>query len=322
VGPGGSLYVAGTFDHVDGQPRTNVAAINPSTGNLLPFSPVIASSASSILATSSAVFVGTRKLLSFQKNGSPTPGYFAPSASTVPSLRKHKTAPSFRDIVRVGNTLVAACTCDGMTDRHGAHLTKAVVKIQAGTGDLIHWTPAKLPPSGAAFGSSVIVRNFPGTKLPTVYLGAGGSDFVAAYGFVNGHQRWREDVSGSAQAVAWWQGALIVGGHFDWTQKPHSGLCGDDVHPNPHCYHSPRLVALGARAGHVLLNPSGKPWNPGICCHYNGIWAVRIGSGLNFLHVGGEFSRAGGTWSYNHLKHRWEIKNAPLQFNYARFKLP
>jgi hypothetical protein len=319
LGPDGRLYIAGAFDHVDGQVRHNVAAIDPVTGTLLAFAPSTNGTSKAILATASAIYVGNGKLLSFQLNGSPTPGYVAPTVSVNPSYRVKKIAAEFRDIVVVGSTLVAACQCDGITDRHGHHRAKAAVKIHAATGDVFSWTPAKLLTKSAAFGIIVKVRNFPGTKIPTVYLGAGGNDFVAAYGLPRGTQRWREDVSGSAQALAWWRGNLVVGGHFDWSQRPRSGDCGSDARPNRRCYHTPKLLALGARIGRVLLNRSGRPWNPGICCAYNGIWTLMTGVNGKFLRVGGEFARAGGTWSYNALKHRWEIKNAAFQDNYTQF---
>ena len=264
LAPDGTLYVGGSFDSVDSQARTNVAAIDPTNGNLLPFAPAIGSTVWSILATSSQVFVGTGKILSFQPNGSATGGgYSAPAAGVTPGIREHMVDPAFRDIVEYNGILVAACQCDNITDHNGMHPTKAVVKINASTGNLINWKPAFLPANSAAFGLTVLVRNFPGTKLPAVYLGAGGNDFVAAYGFVNGLQHWKEDVSGSAQAITPWQGNLIVGGHFDWSQTPKSAKCGDNIHFNDNCYHSPRLIALNAGTGHVLLGGGGKPWNPG-----------------------------------------------------------
>ncbi len=318
LGPDGKLYIAGAFDHVDGQARTNVAAINPTTGALLAFAPATNGTAWSVLARPSVIYVGNQNLLSFQPNGSPTPGYSPPKATVNTALRVHKIAPAFRDIAALGTTLVAACQCDGITDRNGPHHAKALVKVHAASGDVFPWIPANNPANSAAFGISVKVRNFPGSKIPTAFLAAGGNDFVAAYGLPHGKQRWLEDVSGSAQALAWWQGNLLVGGHFDWSQRPGSGGCGSDLHPNTRCYHTPRLIALGSSTGRVLLN-GGRPWNPGICCAYNGIWALSTGVNGKFLHVGGEFKRAGGFWSFNKVKHRWEIKNSVLQDNYARF---
>jgi Tol biopolymer transport system component len=321
LGPDGNLYVAGAFDSVNGQPRTNVAAIDPTTGALQSFAPAVTAVAWSVLATSSQIFVGTGKLLSFALNGSPTGGYTAPNAQMTPGIREHPIGPAFRDIVEYNGVLVSACQCDTVSDRHGTHPEKAVVKVHPATGDLFTWTPGALPTNSAAFGLSVIVRNFPGTKLPTVYLAAGGNDFVAAYGFVNGTQHWKEDVSGSAQAITGWQGNLIVGGHFDWSQTPTSAKCGDDIHPNTNCFHTPRLIALSASSGEVLKGGNGKPWNPGICCAYNGVWALFTDANGNSLHVGGDFKRVGGTWKLGAQKNHWNIVGAAFQDYYARLTL-
>ena len=137
VGPDGNLYFAGNFDHVDGQVRHNVAAINATTGLLVPFAPTGVASANTVLATPSAIYVGTGKLLSFQLNGVATPGYTAPITIVDAGIRAgHQTLPQFRDIQLQGNTLVAACQCDSLTDANGTRTVKAVVEInpQAATG--------------------------------------------------------------------------------------------------------------------------------------------------------------------------------------------
>ena len=65
LGPDGTLYFAGEFSAVDGSPRQNVAAIDPSTGALLPFA-AATGAARSVLATSSHIFVGSGRLFSFE----------------------------------------------------------------------------------------------------------------------------------------------------------------------------------------------------------------------------------------------------------------
>jgi len=280
VGPDGNLYFAGNFDGVDGQIRHNVAAINATTGALVTGFAPSAASANSVLVTASAVYVGTGKLLSFQLNGAPTPGYAAPVAVIDASLRTHPTEAQFRDIQLQGNTLVSACQCDSLTDVVGSRLVRAVVEIDATTGNWVDWVPAKLALGGqqpsAAFGISVIVHAFPATGDPAVYLAAGGSDFTAAYDFSSGAQLFKTDTSGSSQAVTWYQGTLVIGGHFDWSASPGHPDCLDNDAPNTACYHTPRLVSMDATTGKVLLNGT-TPWNPGICCKYNGVWALLTG---------------------------------------------
>jgi hypothetical protein len=328
IGPDGNLYFAGIFDAVDGQARKNVAAVNAATGALLPFAPN-AATATAVLATASAIYVGTGKLLSFQLNGAPTPGYTAPVAIINAALRAHETLPQFRDIALQGSTLVAACQCDSLTDANGTRTVKAVVEIDATSGNWVNWAPANLPSSGAnisgAFGINLIVHAYPTTGAPTIYLAAGGSDFTAAYDFATGAQRFKTDTSGSSQAITWYQGTVVVGGHFDWTESPtvdgsNDPSCHDNGTPNTACYHTPKLAAMNATTGVVLLNPNSTPWNPGICCKYNGVWTLLTGTDGQTLHVGGEFTQVGGTWSGSGTN--WNLVGGSNQKFYARLGGP
>ncbi len=320
LGLDGNLYLAGHFDAVDGQERHGAAAIDPSTGAVLTFHPNVGT-AHAILATAAAVYVGGTKLFAFHLDGTRPRGYVPPTVLTTEGLRTEMTSPQFRDIAKLGSTLVAACQCDRLVDATGAHQVKAIVEIDAATGALRDWAPAGLKPKTPASGLSLIVHVFPGTSDPTIYLAAGGNDFTAAYDFTTGARRWIEDTSGSSQAVIWYRGYLIVGGHFDWTQVPGGPSCGTNDAPDRGCRFTPKLVALDAASGAVLLDPSGKPWNPGICCRYNGVWALNQGSDGASLNVGGEFTEAGGTWT---CKRAWGpcISGSSTQKFFARFAPP
>ena len=316
LGPDGVLYFVGSFSAVDGSPRSNVAAIDPATGALLPFAPssVVARS---VLATASNVFVGSGRLRSYELDGTPTPGFSPPAVGIDPRLRSHTTSPNIRDIVQSdADTLVVACQCDSLTDAHGTSGVKAVVEIDAATGDLRNWAPGGLGGGSAAFGISVIVHEDPAGGAATVYLAAGGSDFTAAYDASSGAQRWKTDTSGSSQAVVWYEGQLIVGGHFDWTQTPGTDTCGDNDNPDLACYHSPKLVAMDPGNGRVVLDDAGDPWNPGICCKYNGVWALLPDANGGSLHVGGEFTEMGGTWSGSGV--HWSLISHAAQQSYGR----
>ena len=63
-------------------------------------------------------------------------------------------------------------------------------------------------PAGAGVTATGIAVATDGTNI---YLGAGGSDFLARYS-PSGAQTWKRDTSGSAQAVRVSGGDLIVGG--------------------------------------------------------------------------------------------------------------
>ena len=314
LGSDGLLYLVGTFDRVGGLARKNVAAIDPSSGSVTGFAPNT-SAAKSVLATSGAIYVGTSKLLSFERNGSPSPGYAPPQVQTDPSLRGHNTPPQVRDMVLVGSSVIAACQCDGTIENGASKNARAAIKVDANTGAVQNWTPGNLSAKSAAFGIGLLVQDHPGSGKPTVYLAAGGSDFVAAYDVANGGQVFKTDTSGSAQTVAWLDGMLYVGGHFQWVAKQRSQTCQANSDPNTACHHAPRLVVIDPDDGRVI--PAENPWNPGICCRYNGVWALTPDPGRGRLHVGGEFTKAGGTWTGN--GNNWTLQGGRTQAYYARF---
>jgi Tol biopolymer transport system component len=313
LGPDGLLYIAGVFDRVGGFARKNVAAIDPRDGSVAPFAPNT-SAARSVLATSSAIYVGTSRLLSFERSGSPSPGYDPPEVDTYPSLRGHNTPPQVRDLVLVDGDIVAACQCDSTIEGGSRRPSKAAIKVDADTGEVQDWTPGNLANQSAAFGISLILEDDPGTGKPTVYLGAGGSDFTAGYDLVTGQQVFKTDTSGSAQVVAWMDEMLFVGGHFQWVAKQPGQQCQANDHPNTDCHHAPRLAVIDPDDGRVV--PQTDPWNPGICCIYAGIWALTPDLGRGRLHVGGEFTKVGGTWTGSGTN--WNLVGARTQTYYAR----
>jgi Tol biopolymer transport system component len=300
VAPDGvTLYLVGAFSHVGGVARKNAAAIDTTTGAVLAFNPGPAI-AYSVLPTAGAIYVGTKKLQSFRPDGSETPGYIAPTAVVNASLRAHTTQPLFRDLALDGPDIVAACHCDSLTDLNGTRLTKAMVRINATTGAWVNWAPTNLTTTSAAFGISLVLGVNPVTSAPTVYLGAGGSDFVAAYTLATGQQQWKTDTSGSAQSVALHGGHILVGGHYEYIEGPLTANgCGDAGNPNPFgdCLHVPRLAAVDPVAGDIVME-GAEPWNPGICCKYNGVWAVLTHADGERVSIGGEFTKVGGTWSF------------------------
>ena len=329
LAPDGTLYFTGNFDAVNGVTRYNVAAINSATGALLPFAPH-SEAAQAIYTNGSVIYVGGPYLRAFRPNGTALAGWTSPQTWISPTLRGHTVYATFRDIVQMGGTLVAACVCDKMFDANHPSpdgiSVKAVVEIDAATGILRSWAPSNLPlgASGApTFGESVIVHAAPDTGLATIYLGAGGNDFTAAYDFQTGQEIWHTDTSGSSQAVVWHQGTLIVGGHFEWTESPSTSACGDNDHPVTTCYGTPKLTAMNPVDGTVVINPAtNQPWNPVVCCKYNGIWALVVNHNDSTLWVGGEFTKIGGTWSYNAGTNTWTQVSGVKQWYFAQLQAP
>ncbi|HVF06948.1 MAG TPA: hypothetical protein VNC60_00055 [Actinomycetota bacterium] len=314
LGPDGLLYIGGAFDHVGGVVRRNIAAIDPTDGSVAPFSPGT-SIVRSVLPTATAIYVGTSNLLSFQLDESPTPGFDPPQMQTDLSLRSHNTPPQVRDMELAGSTIVAACQCDSTVQGGVTRPAKAVIKVDANTGEVLDWTPQNLTAASGSFGISLLIENHPGTGERAVFLAAGGSDFTGAFDLDTAAQLWKTDTSGSSQVVGWFDDVLYVGGHFEYIAQTSGQLCGSNGNPNTACLRVPRLVALNPADGRAM--PSGNPWNPGICCRYNGTWAIQADPARGHLHVGGEFTKVGGTWTTDGTT--WTLSGASTQAFVARF---
>jgi outer membrane protein assembly factor BamB len=90
--------------------------------------------------------------------------------SVDPTIRTHDSSPAYRDLEldADGKTIWAACICDKVN----AAPAKALVKLDTEGNHDTSWVTKA---GEATFGQSVVDHN---GKL---FLGAGGSDFVAEY---------------------------------------------------------------------------------------------------------------------------------------------
>jgi len=201
------------------------------------------------------------------------------------SIRTRDSSPAYRDLelgvdAAGAPTIWAACVCDAVN----ANPAKALVKLDVDGNHVTSWvTQAGI----AAFGYSVVDHN---GKL---YLGAGGSDFVAEFDKGEGGARgWVRDTSGSAQAVAELDGQLVVGGHFHEVADQGGDRCGSgrpgdpELDPNDECQTRPGIAAYSFGG---QLDPD---WDPAYTGSYSLVWELHV-EGLR-LHTGGEFKTVSG----------------------------
>ncbi len=310
---GTTIYFIGTFNSVDGDPRSNVGAFDGTTGALLPFSATASSTSKSVYASATRVFIGGKKLKSFNLDGTVDTSFATVTAGIDSTVRARVTDPSFRDITPAGTNLLVACQCD-ILDGNEA---KAIALIDAATGTVENWPgsttshPTNFDSKSGAFGIAVLATG------STYDLAAGGSDFVASYNATTGALLWFEDTSGSSQAIVMYGSRLVIGGHFDWVEQGTSGGCGTNSNPNSLCLRQPRLAALDPATG-----APDTSWTPGICCLYNGVWTLLSdpnGTTPMMLHVGGEFTKAGGKWKFSATLGKWILTKACVREYYARF---
>ncbi len=166
---------------------------------------------------------------------------------------------------------------------------KALVKLDT-EGN--HDTSWKTQAGSGAFGESVADYN---GKL---YLGAGGSDFLAEYDKTGGGARgWVRDTSGSTQAVEVMDNKLVVGGDFYAVAEQGGDRCGAGRPGDVDQKGNPKLDPYGeckTRQGIAAYSFQGAldPWAPAYSGGYSLVWALHVEGGR--LHTGGEFKKVSG----------------------------
>lgn len=278
LGPDGVLYVAGKFSYSSGgKSYKNLVGIDPTSGSLVQaFS---TQPLKSVLADSLHVYAGGSKIKAYNFNGSLDNGFSTITLLVDDSLRGHKTPEGTRDLVSAGGWIVAA----GQFDLINGQNQKVVTRFHPVTGAVdVNWDLNNISQSAGAWGHKIAMDG------STMYVGAGGSDFVAAYDFGSATKIWQTDTSGSTQTLSVWDAnTLIIGGHFEWIADADTPQCGFNQQPNTGCWKQPRLAALSRSNGMPI-----QTWTPNVCCKYNGVWITLV-TGQQ-LHIGGEFTKVGG----------------------------
>ncbi len=282
---GNTVYAAGKFSlSSGGSTYKNLLAFDGTTGALITsFKPKGISNATAVTVSGGTVYVGRKKLHAVDAGtGASRSGFATSTLSTDPSLRGHNTPPQHRELLVTGGWLYSACQCDSLT-QGGSTGVKALVRFNPTTG--AH--DPGFTPAGAGVTATGIAVATDGTNI---YLGAGGSDFLARYS-PSGAQTWKRDTSGSAQAVRVSGGDLIVGGHFVEIADAAGDGCGfkssnpGTLDPNDECQTRNRLAAYSLSGG--LLG-----WNPSVTGNYNGVWSIALDG--TAIHIGGEFRQVHG----------------------------
>jgi hypothetical protein len=215
-----------------------------------------------------------------------------------PSLRTHKLAPGYRDLELDGSTIWAACACDAVAAPDGTlNPAKALVKLST---EGVHDASWVADAGVGAFGISLV-------EAPrALYLGVGGSDFLAKFYKAEGGRRdWVRDTSGSVQVVEVMEGQLVIGGHF-WEVADEKGdRCGfrspsdpSKLDPNDDCQ---------TRKGLAIYSPLGvlEPnWDPVLAGSWNLAWALHpeVTPQGTRLYVGGEFTKVSGDTQTNYAR--------------------
>ena len=300
---GTTVYAAGKFKlSAGGKTYTNLLAFDGITGELLPsFQPKSVPVSQSVAADAGIVYSGGRKLVAYESGtGAPAPGFATSTITTNPDLRLgHNTPPQFRDLQLIQGHLYAACSCDSLTQGGRSRLVKALVRFDPFTGE----HDETFTPENLSFGIGEPGVDATGISVDTdgedLYLGAGGSDFVARYSptivhkdaYLFGAQVWKRDTSGSAQVVEVSGADLMVGGHFVKIADGVGDACGfkssdpSTLDPDDECVTRNRLAAYS-------LDGELDDWHPSVTGKYNGVWSIALDG--TSVHLGGEFTKVNG----------------------------
>jgi hypothetical protein len=285
-GSTGNLLIAGKFAGPSGT-QENLILVDGATGELIRW--YDAPALKTVLAAPGLgrVYGGGRSLSAFGfATGKEL--WTRSKTSVDPTIRTHDSKPAYRDLEldANGKTIWAACICDAVS----GNPAKALVKLDTSGKHLTSWVTEA---GAAAFGESLVQRN---RKL---YLGAGGSDFVAEFDKTKGGARgWVRDTSGSTQAVEVVDNKLVIGGHFYAAADQGGDRCGEGRPGDVNQGGNPTLNPFGqcetrqGIAAYTFQGGLARVWSPTYSGSYSLVWALQAEGSR--LHTGGEFKKVSG----------------------------
>jgi hypothetical protein len=274
---GENVLIAGNFSG-SSSTQKNLLLVDGKTGDVIRWynSP----SLKSVLAAPELgmVYAGGESLTAFELSGKKL---WTKAKTTVQTTRyPDAPSPGYRDLELDGSTIWAACACDAV----GGKAAKVLVKLSTKGVHVTSWRAEADP---ASWGMSLAEAN------GALYLGTGGSDYLAKYDKKAGGTRgWVRDTSGSVQVVEVMHGQLVIGGHF-WEVADQLGdKCGhraggtQALDPNDEC---------ATRKGIAAYSFSGRldsNWSAMYAGKYSLVWALHVDGAR--LHTGGEFLTVNG----------------------------
>jgi hypothetical protein len=228
------------------------------------------------------VYGGGGSLTAFELSGTKLWTTYKTTVTTA--LYPDAPTPGYRDLEldADGQTIWAACACDKVDGKDA----KALVKLRTDGGqDTSSWIAEADP---ASWGMSLVEAN------GALYLGAGGSDYLAKYDngpTATGSRSWVRDTSGSLQVVEVMDSQLVIGGHFWEVADQLNDSCGhgrstDTLDLKGECQTRKGIAAYSFEG---VLEPN---WDPKYAGKYSLVWALHVDG--TRLHTGGEFLTVNG----------------------------
>jgi hypothetical protein len=278
---GQNVLIAGKFSGPSSTQK-NLLLVDGNTGKVIQW--YNAPSLKSALAAPNVgrVYGGGVSLTAFELGGTKLWTNYKTTVNTT--LYPDAPTPGYRDLEldADGQTIWAACACDTVDGK----AAKALVKLRTDGMPVTSSWLAEADP--ASWGMSVAQAN------GALYLGAGGSDYLAKYDngpTATGSRSWVRDTSGSVQVVEVMNGQLVIGGHFWEVADQLNDSCGhgrstDTLDLNGECQTRKGIAAYSFEG---VLEPN---WDPMYAGKYSLVWALHV-EGTR-LHTGGEFLTVNG----------------------------
>jgi hypothetical protein len=266
-----SVYVAGDFHFVGGQPRDSLARLNPVTGGVAAFHHALSGTPYALAIARNRLYLGGRfsgvdgtgrsNLAAFSLLDDRLDGRWHPAADDA----VHAVAVGGGGTVYVGGSF------------HAVDEARGTLRLAALDGATGQPDPSFVPRPPAEVHALAVDQ-------AGVYVATGGVGGRAIAYSAAGVPRWQRVFDGDAAAIALDGGLVYVGGHFDnaclTDRNGDHGGCTDGSVPR---------VKLAA----VTSVGELAPWAP----QANGVIGVRVLS-TNYssgrLEVGGDFTTVGG----------------------------
>jgi hypothetical protein len=283
---GGKVFFGGTFDRVDGQVRSNIAAVSELDGSLDPFAPTVDKTVRAMVANGSTVYVGgyftsinalgRKHLAAFDASG------------TLSAQWRPKTGGSVRSLVmNCDGTGVYAGGLFATAAGPGGQLVsrETVALFDATTGALDPWATNPDEITNGAVAYDLV----PSCAEDRLFVGIGGTNLLYALDTsgTDGHLLWTLKTSGNVQTVGLndrgtadaSDDRVYFGGHFG----------GGASYPDTLCDQAkPKTIRFGVADldGHCDLT-----WWPNFDGKFYGPWAILVTDDGGTVWVGGQYTQ-------------------------------
>jgi hypothetical protein len=283
---GGQVFFGGDFDRVDGQVRSNIAAVSEADGTLSSFAPLVNNNVMSMVSNGSTVYVGgaftaidsvgRKRLAAFDTGGNLLSSWRPRTSAEVRSVILDCSGTK---VYAGGRFLSAAGNSGSLVPRD------SIALFDGATGAIQAWATRSDEISNGANAYDLAVS----CVTPQLFAGIGGTNFIYAFDTSDddGQTLWFRQTAGNVQTVAVNdQGTadpgddrVLFGGHFGGGVTYPSGAC--DVS-------KPKTTRFGVA---TLDGDCDLTWWPNFDGKFYGPWDILVTDNGDRVWVGGQYTQ-------------------------------